>query len=50
MAEAMALSIEVEPVAGLPAMAHLTPLAQAVVLREILGPCRWYRPYRVRGW
>ena len=50
MVEAMALSVEPEPVAGLPAMANLSPLAQAIVLREILGPCRWYRPYRVRGW
>jgi hypothetical protein len=50
MAEAMALPVESESAAGLPAMSHLSPLAQAVVLREILGPCRWFRPYRIRGW
>ena len=50
MAAAMALAVEREPVAGLPAISHLSPLAQAVVVREILGPCRWFRPYRIRGW
>jgi hypothetical protein len=50
MAEAMALPAESEPVAALPAMTHLSPLAQAIVLREILGPCRWFRPYRILKW
>ena len=50
MAAAMALAVEAEPVARLPAMSHLSPFARAIVLREILGPCRWFRPYRVRGW
>ncbi len=48
--EPVVATLEPEPVTGLPAMDHLSPLAQAIVLREILGPCRWYRPYRVRGW
>jgi hypothetical protein len=43
-----ALSIEPEPVVELPVMDHLSPLAQAVVLREILGPCRAFRPHRPR--
>jgi hypothetical protein len=48
----MALSVEPEPDADLPAMTHLSPLAQAMVLREILGPCRAFRPHRnrARGW
>jgi hypothetical protein len=50
MAEAVMASVEPEPITELPAITHLTPLGQAVVLREILGPCRWFRPYRVRGW
>jgi hypothetical protein len=47
-----ALSIEPEPVVQLPAMDHLSPSAQAIVLREILGPCRAFRPHRARprGW
>ena len=49
MIASMALSVEPEPAAGLPAMTHLSPLAQAVVLREVLGPCRAFRPHRNRA-
>jgi cytoskeletal protein RodZ len=48
MVEAMALPVETEPVAGLPDLSHFSPLAQAIVLREILGPCRALRPHRSR--
>jgi hypothetical protein len=42
------VTVEPEPVTGLPAMDHLSPLAQAIALREILGPCRAFRPHRPR--
>jgi hypothetical protein len=40
--------VEPEPVVELPAMEHLSPLAQAIVLREVLGPCRALKPWRNR--
>jgi hypothetical protein len=48
MVPSAALSVEPEPVVELPAMDHLSPLAQAIVLRDILGPCRAFRPHRPR--